>query len=426
MINFTKKMFAAMMLVMVSAVASAAVNFSIADVNIAPGKTATVAINMQNDAVVRSIQFDITLPAGLTADLTTVTATDRLTGYTVMPVKTLASGALRFAALAPLGGEGAAAGNGAIFTFDVTATDALAANAEIALSGTKATDATGTVEETTEVNGDVVKVNEKYTISGPEQVILIGENTAEVEIALANDGNLWGLQGTLTLPEGVTLAEGKASLAKTSRLASFDFVVNEKSAQEYTFIAATMVSTDPAVIHIAGTEGAILTLTLKGSDKAVDGSEIKLTNMKSTQADKSLVNLGNVTIKVVTKDANEEAYLKLNEEIAAIQKQLNDVVGDFPDQDLTEKTTPIQTDIDALKAELEAAHTAGTLTAESVLDAEKVKKITDAIEALKGELTAITTISANEAQGDIYTVGGVRVQKPVKGLNIINGKKVIK
>ena len=39
--------------------------------------------------------------------------------------------------------------------------------------------------------------------------------------------------------------------------------------------------------------------------------------------------------------------------------------------------------------------------------------------------TAIEGVGAADGQNDIYTLGGVRVQKAQKGVNIINGKKVM-
>ena len=71
-----------------------------------------------------------------------------------------------------------------------------------------------------------------------------------------------------------------------------------------------------------------------------------------------------------------------------------------------------------------------------VCDVEALNKIFDENEidavmhfagykAVGEVLTGIEDVNAADAKNEIYTLGGVRVQKAQKGVNIINGKKVM-
>ena len=193
MINYAKKTFAALLLLMVAAVSNAAVKFSIEDVNIAPGETQTVTVNMENDEPVWQIEFRLALPDGLTPDMTTLKAADRLQGgklqYNVISRYIDQDGTYRISALA-LNMESVPAGKGAILTFDVTAAEALAENTKIEFSGVEVLDADIKPETASAEAGDVAKVNTDYTVTAnPAEVTLakVGA-TAEIEIALENSG----------------------------------------------------------------------------------------------------------------------------------------------------------------------------------------------------------------------------------------------
>ena len=197
-------------------------------------------------------------------------------------------------------------------------------------------------------------------------------------------------------------------------------------------MAASFVSSDPAVVHINGTSGSILKFTVKGSAAVVNQSEIKLNNITSIKAGPTMVNLNSLTIVVNTIDNAAHVYKKLSDEIAALQKQLDDTKTQLnteaPGVDITEDVKAIQDQIDALKANLEEAHSAQELNQESKLDEEAVKKVTDAIADMVNKVkvaVGIGAVKAAAAAGEIYTVAGQRVAAPVKGVNIINGKKVI-
>ncbi|WP_308590686.1 hypothetical protein [uncultured Prevotella sp.] len=85
------------------------------------------------------------------------------------------------------------------------------------------------------------------------------------------------------------------------------------------------------------------------------------------------------------KVANDAAYAKLIEEVAALQKSLDDAKAKVAEEckdvaeNFTEAVAAIQTQIDAIKKDLDDKNTAIELTEESTLDAEAVKAVNDAI-----------------------------------------------
>ena len=85
------------------------------------------------------------------------------------------------------------------------------------------------------------------------------------------------------------------------------------------------------------------------------------------------------------KVANDAAYAKLTEEVAALQKSLDDAKAKVAEEckdvaeNFTEAVAAIQTQIDAIKKDLDDKNTAIDLTEESTLDAEAVKAVNDAI-----------------------------------------------
>jgi hypothetical protein len=438
MVNYVKKTFAALLLLMMATVANAAVKYTIDDINIPEGDTQTVFVNMENDEPVWIIEFHLTLPEGLTFDENSLKVADRLAGdlqYQLASRFIDKDGSWRISAL-PLGLGAVPAGKGAILSFEVTAEASLADNSQITFSGETALDPDNKPETVTSENADVAKVNDDYTVTANTEEVMLAkvDATAEIEIALDYNGktaDLWGLQGNIILPAGVTL-EGKVE--KAARLGSFAIETNKVSDTEYFFYTSSMSD----LVSITGTSGTVIKFTVKAGEGVVDGSAIKVNNLKTVdKATEGKINLNSVTVKITTKDPNEEAYKAISEEIAALQKQLDDakteLAKDAPSVDVTEEAKAIQDQIDALKKTADEAHEAQTLEEGDKLDAEAAKAVTDAItkmvtdaKAKQQEITVgIGAVKAAAAEDEIYTVAGQRVAAPVKGVNIINGKKVI-
>lgn len=436
MINYAKKTFAALLLMMVATVANAAVKYTIEDLNIAAGETQTVTVNMENDAPVWTFEFRLTLPEGLKPDMNTLKAAERLQGdklqYYVSSTYIDKEGSYRITAF-PLNLEAVPAGKGAIVTFDVKAEDALADNTKIEFSGLQTLNQENKAVEASSEAGDVAKVDNEYTVTAnPTEVTLAkADATASVEILLENADELWGFQGNITLPAGVTL---EGDVEKTTRLGSFVINTNKVSDTEYFFFTASPSD----LVSITGNSGAVIKFTVKAGEGIVDGSAIKVINLKTVKkSTEGKVNLNSVTINITTKDANEDAYKALSEEVAALQKQLDDakteLATEAKDVDITEDAKAIQDQIDAIKQKLDADYEAQALNEESKLDEEATKKVADDIAKLIADAkekqnaisVGISTVKAANTASEVYTAAGQRVSAPVKGVNIINGKKVI-
>ena len=107
-----------------------------------------------------------------------------------------------------------------------------------------------------------------------------------------------------------------------------------------------------------------------------------------------------------------EAYADMKE---------NKLVGVLEDTDMTGKSCYILSDGAFYRC------TGGTLAAgKAYLDiAPTSAKVIDI--DLNGDETAISTVNAEQQNGNIYTINGVQVKNTqLKGIYIINGKKVVK
>lgn len=432
MINYAKKAFAAIALMLVATAAQAAVKFTMSELNISAGETKEVTVFMENDEAVWNFQFKLELPAGITAS--DFAKADRAAKYSLVPTYKKDTNTWSVFALSPNSSTTIAAGKGAVLTFNATASADLATTAEIVLSGVKATDTKNeSMPEVTAENGEVNKMQAGIElIASTDSIRLIGGGkTADVEISMKNNVALWGLQGNIILPEGMTI-EGEISL--TNRLPEYNLSVKQ-TGQNYAIVAGNF----DATATIKGTSGAIMKFTVKADETVQNGSTIRLVDF-SSDLDGETVKFNNVSIKVITDDPNEEAYKVLCDSIANVQKLLDDAVKlaaiVAPDVDVKADSASVQTKINDFQVAADAAYVAGILkegnepfnkvaNPVSALKEEIAKLLTDAI-AKQNELTGINEVKAGKEAQTIYNIGGQRVQKPVKGLNIINGKKVLK
>ena len=422
MTNYAKslsKTLALALLFLVGAVSSAmaTVKFSIVDLSIAAGETKEVAVNMENDEAVTSVQFNLQLPTGLTVVANSFKAADRFGGYTVFGDQ-LSDGSIRVSALCP-NLEGVAAGNGTIVTFQVTASDELASDATITLGGqtaAKPNSAGGGKADSEAENGTVTKdvtPTAGFTVTAsPAAITLVGESEQTIEIALDNGSvNLWGLQGTLKLPAGVTLVGGKVE-ADSRLSAGFSLSTTKKSEQEYSILATTLTSSDPDEVHITGSNGTVLKFTVKGSSSVADGSTITLTNLTSVQkvgSTNKLVNLNSVNITISTVDqANEDAYTALTAQIDALQAKLDDAKKSIAENDadvadqFTTQEAAIQQEIDDLRATIDQQHDNGQLNASSNIDSD-VNAISAEIDQLVADADAAQQqTQVNQDNEDAY------------------------
>lgn len=131
--------------------------------------------------------------------------------------------------------------------------------------------------------------------------------------------------------------------------------------------------------------------------------------------------------------ANEEAYKRLTEEIAALQTKYDEAkekidtdCKDVADR-FTETEAEIQEMIDVLTENVKTLYEAVELTAESTIDTSEIEEaierlIADAIKAQEEFTSGVSAITGNEGSEveGIYTVSGNRVNAKAKGqINIV-------
>ena len=145
---------------MVVALGAAATDrFYIEDFTISPGETRTVSILLDNEAEYTAFQSDLYLPEGLTA--ANFALTDRKHANHTLTATVLPDGGIRLLSYS-LNLKTYSGNNGALVTFDVTASEDFEGEATVALRGTLFTTVAGV-----EVPFD----NETCTVSLPSTAI---------------------------------------------------------------------------------------------------------------------------------------------------------------------------------------------------------------------------------------------------------------
>ena len=171
---------------MVVALGAAATDrFYIEDFTISPGDTRTVSILLDNEAEYTAFQSDLYLPEGLTA--ANFALTDRKNANHTLTATVLPDGGIRLLSYS-LNLKTYSGNNGALVTFDVTASEDFEGEATVALRGTLFTTVAGV-----EVPFD----NETCTVSLPSTAIRgdvngdssvnISDVTALIDILLSGE-----------------------------------------------------------------------------------------------------------------------------------------------------------------------------------------------------------------------------------------------
>ena len=413
--NISKTLAMTLLLLLGVTSARATATFGLAqDVNIKPGNSTYLYITLDNDEPVWNFSFYVTLPEGLTLTNTnSIYPTGRLSnlGYTLL-LDNMSDGRIRVSGLAP-GLTGIEEGSGAILYFYVNAAaDFDGDAASIVLDGAKATQPGGGSVDTGTQDQDANSVDFN-TLSVTPGTITVDRDLEESEISLnLSNGSykFWGLEGTLTLPEGMTLVD--ETITPTNRLASFTFSTIKLSDTQYRFMATTLANSDPNSIFITGTAGAVLTFKVKPSLNVQKGSVIKINNVKSvrkvgTQNVKATFNSVQVNVDVDTE--NLDVYNALMKQINAVQKQLNEATttintyGEDVAAAFTDEIAAIQAEIDALKAGVQEKFEAGTLTEEDTVDTDPIAaEIAELLEKAGAAAAQAADLAANKAAFDEY------------------------
>lgn len=235
--------------------------------------------------------------------------------------------------------------------------------------------------------------------------------THKVDVMLNNDVQFNGLQTDIALPEGLTIENDKGTynFEYSDRLSN-NFMIS--SALQKDGKVRVMLSSLP-VDEIKGKEGTLFSFNVVADKNFVsdENSVISFSNTIAT-ADAGVVEYSleteNAVAKVTSlKGANDAAYARLVEEVATLQKTLDDAKAKVAEEckdvaeNYAEAVEAIQKQIDAIKADLDSKNENCDLTAESALDAEAVKAVKEAVEKYVADAQAaqadVVKKAANEA-----------------------------
>lgn len=256
------------------------------DVQIIPGEENLLEVVLDNDDPVTSLQFDVTLPDGLTFvenSQKKVTARVTRSSHQLLAVKQ-PTGAYRFGLL----GSGSTMANsvikgnsGAIITFLVKADidymgDKIKVTNVIGSNGTDLGHLNVDMEDQT-INANVCAADAGLAA---EAITLTPGKSGVVNVTLANHMPLVGLQATVTLPEGVHFVEGKDGEFvdyNTNRLTDNISAMLEPVASKpntYQLLISSLTN-----VEFEGTEGVLFGLNV-AADKTFQKGNVVISDIK--------------------------------------------------------------------------------------------------------------------------------------------------
>jgi len=214
--------------------------------------------------------------------------------------------------------------------------------------------------------------------------------THKVDVVLKNDIYFCGLQADITLPEGLHIekkSNGKMNFQYSERLSS-NFAISSGEKNGIVRVVLSSLPIDKIQPYKDG-DGVIFSFNVVADpDFATDEtSAIVFSNvLAANETTEYSLDITDAHVTVTSlKAINEAAYARLTEEVAALQKALDDakakVAEDCPDvaENFAETVKTIQAQIDAIQSDLDAKNADCALTESSTLDAEAVKGVNEAI-----------------------------------------------
>ena len=214
----------------------------------------------------------------------------------------------------------------------------------------------------------------------------------KVDIVMKNEIYFCGIQTDITLPAGLQIEKkenGKYKFEYSSRLSDNFSIMSSDKGNGKVRIMLSSLPIDRIQPYAEGTDGVIFSFNVVADENFVTDETSAITFSNTLAASESVEYALDITdSKVVVtslKMGNDAAYVKLTEEVAALQKSLDDAKAKVAEEckdvaeNFTEAVAAIQTQIDAIKKDLDDKNTAIELTEESTLDAEAVKAVNDAI-----------------------------------------------
>ena len=214
----------------------------------------------------------------------------------------------------------------------------------------------------------------------------------KVDIVMKNEIYFCGIQTDITLPAGLQIEKkenGKDKFEYSSRLSDNFSIVSRDMGDGKVRMILSSLPVDRIQPYTEGTDGVIFSFNVVADENFVTDETSAITFSNTLAASESVEYALDITdSKVVVtslKMGNDAAYAKLTEEIAALQKSLDDAKAKVAEEckdvaeNFTEAVAAIQAQIDAIKKDLDTKNAACDLTEESTLDAEAVKAVNDAV-----------------------------------------------
>ena len=323
--------------------------------SIKPGEKHKVDIVMKNEIYFCGIQTDITLPAGLQiekkengkykfeyssrlSDNFSIMSSDKGNGKVRIMLSSLPIDRIQPYA------EGT---DGVIFSFNVVADENFVTDETSAITFSNTLAASESVEYALDITDSKVVVTS----------LKMGNDAAYAKLT----EEVAALQKSLD--------DAKAKVAEECK----------DVAENFTEVVAAIQAQIDAIKKDLDTKNAACDLT---EESTLDAEAVKAVNDAIA---KYLEDAAAAQADFQKKVANDAAYAKLTEEVAALQKSLDDAKAKVAEEckdvaeNFTEAVAAIQTQIDAIKKDLDDKNTAIELTEESTLDAEAVKAVNDAI-----------------------------------------------
>ena len=363
---------------------------------IKPGETKEITVNLVNDEVIYAMQFDMdfTSPNVEIVPGSFKINEDRIDRECFIATMIQQPDmkwriALLTKDFTPITGT-----EGALGTFKIRATSnfSSADNAQIWFSTCSGGDRQGkkvlidcpTYQAITPMVGSLSTGEQAFSIKPG--------GTHKVDVVLKNDIYFCGLQADITLPEGLHIekkSNGNPKFQYGQRLTS-NFAISSREENGIVRVALSSLPIDKIQPYKDG-DGVIFSFNVVADPDFVtdETSAIVFSNVLASQEmiwTEYSLDITDAHIAVTSlKPINEAAYARLTEEVAALQKALDDakakVAEDCPDvaENFAETVKTIQAQIDAIQSDLDAKNADCALTETSTLDAEAVKGVNEAI-----------------------------------------------
>ena len=361
---------------------------------IKPGETKEITVNLVNDEVIYAMQFDMdfTSPQVEIVPGSFKINEERIDRECFIATMIQQPDAKWRIALLTKDFTPIAGSEGALGTFQIRAKSTFSAadDAQIGFStcsggnrqGKKVLIDCPTYQAITPMVGSLCTGEQAFSIKPG--------GTHKVDVVLKNDIYFCGLQADITLPEGLHIekkSNGKMNFQYSERLSS-NFAISSGEKNGIVRVVLSSLPIDKIQPYKDG-DGVIFSFNVVADpDFATnETSAIVFSNvLAANETTEYSLDITDAHVTVTSlKAINEAAYARLTEEVAALQKALDDakakVAEDCPDvaENFAETVKTIQAQIDAIQSDLDAKNADCALTETSTLDAEAVKGVNEAI-----------------------------------------------